>query len=98
MLPEQFSRFFWDTNLSDLDIAKNTFFIVERLLERGDTEAITWMLKTYSAAQVMKVLQKSRSLSRRSARFWSLYFDLNPVEVPCTQKSWPPKPSVVSTY
>ncbi len=91
MISPSLNRFFWDVSSGSLDTTQHASYIIERLLEYGDIPAITWLNKQYSKQKIIKVLKNTRSLSPRSANFWSLYFNLEPDEVPCIQKSWPQK-------
>jgi len=88
VIPSTLQRFFWETSPPDIDVKVNASYIIERLLEFGDPAAIQWLRQTYSAEQIAEVLRRTRSLSARSARFWSLYYDIPPNEVPCIEKSW----------
>jgi hypothetical protein len=91
MVPQKLQRFFWDTKCIDLDVQKNAPYVIERLLEVGDSDAVVWLLQLYPDSLITRVLKQTRSLSPRSANFWAIYFHLNPAEVPCIQKSWPQK-------
>lgn len=63
---------FWDTDPTRLDLQENKRFIIERTLELGDEKAVSWLFATYSRNDVKQVLRKSRGLSPKSARYWSL--------------------------
>lgn len=91
MLSSSLNRFFWDVNPAQLNLDQHASFIIERILEYGDIPAFTWLREKYTQEQLIKILKTTRSLSKRSANFWSLYYHLNPAEVPCIQKSWPQK-------
>ncbi len=70
---------FWDTDLQAIDPTLHKDFVIERLLQYGGLEGVRWMLECWGTDAIKKVVQKSRSLSRMTATFWSVYFDL-PVE------------------
>ena len=75
-LPTFLRPFFWDVDFRMLSIAKSAYFIISRLMEHGDEAAMFFLLKTYSRKEMINVLKKSRSLSRRSRNFWRIFFDL----------------------
>ena len=75
-LPLFLRPFFWDVDFRTLSIAKSAYFIISRLMEHGDEAAMIFLLKTYSRKEMINVLKKSRSLSRRSRNFWRIFFDL----------------------
>ena len=83
-LPPFLRPFFWDVDFSTLSIAKSAYFIISRLMEHGDEAAMIFLLKTYSRKEMINVLKKSRSLSRRSRNFWRIFFDLE-------GETWTPK-------
>ncbi len=72
MIPEELSRFFWDSDPRDLEPRRNAAFIMERLLEFGDEKAVRWLFLTYSRDEIAAILQASRSLSLKSRSFWRL--------------------------
>lgn len=88
MLPHEYQRFFWDVDFAALDRSAHQRYIIERLLEVGDLPALRWLLTSYASPDIIDVIKHTRSLSPRSATLWALYFNLNPTEVPCIQKSW----------
>lgn len=86
-LPPFLRPFFWDVDFHTLSIAKSAYFIISRLMEHGDEAAMFFLLKTYSKKEMINVLKKSRSLSRRSRNFWRIFFDLK--DVIWTPKQYP---------
>lgn len=72
MLPKHLHKYFWDTESQKLDIKKYKFYIIERLLEMGDDEAIKWLNKNFQKKDFGEVLQKSRRISNRSRNYWNL--------------------------
>jgi hypothetical protein len=87
MLPANLHRFFWDVCPADVDIQPHAAYIIERLMEAGDVEAVKWMLATYPREKMILTLKTTRSLTPKSAHFWAFYFNLNPTEVSCIRKS-----------
>lgn len=63
---------FWDIDPDRLDLQENKDFIIERVLELGDDAAVKWLFSTYPRSDILNVIAKSRRLSRKSARYWSL--------------------------
>ena len=87
-LPSFLKRYFWDTNFYNLDSSKNTFYIIARLLEFGDTKAIKWLFKTTDKKKIKEVILKARELSPKSGNFWGLVFKLDKKEILCLKKSY----------
>jgi hypothetical protein len=87
-LPSHEAKFFWDVKPADLDVEKDWFFIVERLLEYGDDRSLAWLKKNYPDKDIVEVVMKSKKLSRKTANIWRIYYDLRLEEVTCLQKSY----------
>lgn len=74
-LPPGFRRFFWDAPLSGLSAETHRDFILGRLMEWGDRDALRWLLRTYPKNSLEEFLQgRGREvLSKRDWRFWTLF-------------------------
>ena len=63
---------FWDTDVASLDLQQNKQYIIERVLELGDDEAVNWLFSAYPRGEIKKVLAGSKRISRKSSNYWSL--------------------------
>ncbi len=81
MIPKYLRPFFWDINLENFDPASYPEYTIYRLLEDGDPEAIDWLQETFSEEQIKKVICTEKRLSRRSANFWVLVYQMAPERV-----------------
>lgn len=86
-LPQNMRAFFWDVDPAKLSIAESAHFIIGRLMEHGDEAAVRFLLKNYGRDEMVRVLRKSRSISRCSRVFWSLFLGID--EKSCTPKRYP---------
>lgn len=80
------NQLFWD--VADVDPKKYPKFVIERILEYGNEKDFKWMLKNFSRSQIKEVLSKKRGLSRRSANYWSLVFNVPKNKILCLNKSY----------
>jgi hypothetical protein len=80
--------YFWDVDPDTVDCSVHVVFVIERILESGDEDAIRWLFATYSRTQVVEVLQSTRRISRRSARFWANVLGVPTQDVSCLSKSF----------
>lgn len=87
-LPLFLKKYFWDVDFDKLDLSKRTEYIILKLLEYGDIEAVRWLFKNVSRTAIKKVILTQKGLSPKSGHFWSLLFDLNREEIPCLQKPY----------
>ncbi len=81
MIPRHLQTLFWDTNLENFKPEDHLDYTVFRVLEYGDEEALAWLRKTFSDAEISRVLRTERRLSRKSATFWALVFGVPVHEV-----------------
>lgn len=88
MLPAFLHRYFWDCPVNKINKEEHSFFIIERLLEVGNDDAIRWTLRNYSQKGITDVVKKSHAISRKTANFWKNYFRLDKEEISCLQTSF----------
>lgn len=58
------TKYFWDIDFKSLS-AKDSVFIIERILEYGDEKAIRWMMRNFDRSQIKKVLLSKRGFSKK---------------------------------
>lgn len=73
-IPLKFSVLFWDTELKNIHLKKNSRYVIERILETGNLEAVNWLLRVYTVHTILEVLYTSRIISDKSRAFWKLWF------------------------
>ncbi|HDZ62015.1 MAG TPA: hypothetical protein ENH40_02580 [Nitrospirae bacterium] len=73
-IPERFRFLFWDTSLSNIHIKRNARYIIERVLELGDMDALNWLQKVYTVHNIISVLSLSKVISGKSKNFWMIWF------------------------
>lgn len=88
MLPSLIKPYFWDVDPDTVDLSVHAVFLIERILESGDEDAIRWLFARYSRIQVVEVLQSTRRISRRSAGFWANVLGVPARDVSCLSKSF----------
>jgi len=71
-IPREFKKYFWDIDLSAADPKKQGVYILERLLEYGDSRAIKWLKDFYGLKLIKGVVAKSRKLSPKTVNYWRL--------------------------
>jgi len=86
-LPNDMRIFFWDVDPDGLSVVESAHFIISRLMEHGDENALRFLLKNYDRDELVRVLRSSRSISKRSRIFWSLFLEID--KESCTPKRYP---------
>jgi hypothetical protein len=74
-LPGELRRFFWDVAFEKLTIEKHSRFLVERILNYGDMNAIKWLLTWAKQDFIKTIVDKSRNLNAKSKNFWKIKLD-----------------------
>jgi hypothetical protein len=77
MIPERFRSLFWDTNPDSIHMRRHARYIIERILEFGDLDALEWLQKVYPSQTIIDVLGVSRSISDKSRIFWGIWFGVD---------------------
>ncbi len=85
-LPDYLKKYFWDVDFTRLS-EKDSRFIINRLMDHGDEQAVQYLLNNFSRDQMTNIVKHSRSLSRRSRGFWKKYLGMG--DVPCIPKRYP---------
>ncbi len=83
-LPAKLVIYFWDVSIDRLDLNKHRKFIITRILNEGDHQAVSWLLDTYDKETIKETVISARNLSLKSARCWQNYFGLKEEELCCT--------------
>ena len=90
-IPEHILKYLWDVDKKKLDKEKHANFIIEKILEYGDTKALRWIEKNYKKDQIVKVLNKSKRISPKTGNFYASYFKINRKELECIKKPFTQK-------
>lgn len=73
-VPEHFRSLFWDTDLKNIQIGRNARYIIERVLELGDLDAVEWLQRVYPVRTILHAVYMSRTLTEKSRNFWKIWF------------------------
>jgi len=74
MILERLKKYFWDMEIDKIDVQKHKKYIIERLLEMGDEQAVSWLKKKFTKKEIIGVIQKNKRLSHLSSNYWDLIF------------------------
>ncbi|MEW6215944.1 MAG: hypothetical protein AB1478_12205 [Nitrospirota bacterium] len=73
-IPERLRTLFWDTSLNKIHIKRNARYIIEKILEYGDLDAVEWLERVYPVRIIVDTLCLSRNISEKSRNFWMIWF------------------------
>lgn len=85
-LPESLKKYFWDVEFEKIVLEKRRVYVLRRILEYGDEEAVSWMWKNFKKSEIKNVLSNYRGYSQKSANFWALLLNVPSEEVLCLKK------------
>ena len=91
-------EYFWDTNFEELDITIHQLFILKRIMEYGNDQAVNWMREHFQTKDLKKALINHRGCSKRSANFWAVMLDVPKKNIPCLNKSSSKAPKNIWPY
>ena len=85
-IPKYLYKYFWDTEPEKISPAKNSTYILERLLEYADRDGIEWMKKSFTKEEIENTLRTSNRLTSRSANYWRLFLKIPREEIACLRR------------
>jgi hypothetical protein len=87
--PARIQGLFWDVDQATLDCHQHRAFILDRVLEYGDIEAVRWAEATYGTNGIRDYFLSRgvRVLSAKTRAFWQAVLKLT--DEPCTPKFSP---------
>ncbi len=82
-IPDELKVYFWDVSVNAIDLTKHSSFVIARLLNEGNHEALIWLFKVYDEHTIEHAVRTARGLTVKTARCWQNYFDLKEGELCC---------------
>lgn len=71
-LPTAAQKLFWGDNLDELSWSKHQAYITQTVLEKGDVQAVSWLLQQLPISELKQQLPQLK-LTDKSRTFWTLY-------------------------
>ena len=87
-IPKSLHQYFWDVNIKKLDPQKKPYFVINRLLDKGNLEAIRWVRNNYDQEEIKETFYRIRDFNTKVGRFWSLFLKIPQEKVACLQPSY----------
>ena len=97
-LPSFLKKYFWDVEFKGVHLQQHRDFVLMRVLELGDEEAVQWMWENFNKEEMKNVLSKYRGFSSKSANFWAVILNTPREEVLCLRKPSPKGPEKIWPY
>ena len=71
-IPLQTKKYFWGDDLSQLNWQDHKPYIVQTLLNKGDSESVSWLLRQTTRSDILNMLS-TLNLDSKSNNFWKIY-------------------------
>jgi hypothetical protein len=84
-IPKEWRKYFWEVNPDNVDMKEHAFYILGRVLDYGDEEAIKTCGNLWRPFDQKCYSTYSRGLSNRTIKRWQNILKLKPEE--CTKIS-----------
>lgn len=81
---ESIKKFFWDIDFTKLNWQKDKRYVIERILENGDDQAVAQLLHSYSKEEIVDVVVNSRRLSSKTGNYWRIKLNISE-QIRCLQ-------------
>lgn len=72
LIPPYVTQYFWGDDLKQLNLDRNKKYIIQVLLEMGNSDALHWLFSIVDKQTIKDVLPTMK-LSKKSAHFWNIY-------------------------
>ena len=72
-LPQEFKKYFWDVEFSGLSLKKYPDFILGRIMNLGNLQALKWLLKI-PKQEIMRVVKTNREIDLKTRNFWRVIY------------------------
>ncbi len=82
------AKYFWDVDVAKIDFENDYLYVINRLLDKGDLIAASWVLNSYSKNKIIETLKSRRDFSAKSGTFWANYLNVPLMEVACLKPSY----------
>ena len=87
-LPKFLKKYFWDVDFGKINFDNCIAYVLKRILEYGDEDAVRWMWKNFKKEEIKNVLCNFRGYSQKSANFWALILNIKKEDVKCLSRSF----------
>ncbi len=85
---------FWDVNVLQMDLQRSKFYIIERIVTRGNYKDWKTMLSIYAEQEIKDCIIRIKELDAKTLHFCSFYFDIPKEAFECYLKpSWTEVPT-----
>ncbi|OGG09704.1 hypothetical protein A2781_00825 [Candidatus Gottesmanbacteria bacterium RIFCSPHIGHO2_01_FULL_42_27] len=87
-LPPSLHFFFWDCDVTKLNPAKKPYYVINRLLDKGNLAAVRWVRRNFPEELIIETIKKMRDFSSKTVIFWSRLLNIPIEEIKCMREPY----------
>ena len=87
-LPKFLHQYFWDVDATKLNPAKYPKYVINRLLDKGNSQAVKWVRQNFPESLIVKTIKQIRDFSERTARFLAFFYHIPEKEITCLNEPY----------
>lgn len=87
-IPKKLWQYFWDVDVQKLDPQEKPYFVINRLLDKGDLDAVRWVKNNFSENTIQDTFRKIRDFRAKIGYFWALYLHVPQKDILCIQEPY----------
>ena len=84
--PEFLKHLFWEFDFEQIDVVRNKFAIIERVINYGDFRELSWLFKTYDQNEIVENLKSNYNISTKAVNIWAEVFGFDKTECKCMSR------------
>lgn len=77
---------FWDARARDIDLKKHSHYVIERILNYGNSKDLKRLRDIYSDQELIEVVKTNRAIIPKTAIFWATYFNIPLEDIKCLKR------------
>lgn len=85
-LPPSLYQFFWDVDAKKINPGKSPYYVINRLLDKGNLEAVRWVRRSFPKDLITETIKTKKDFSFKTVTFWSKYYQIPAEEIACMQE------------
>ena len=97
-MPVFLEKYFWDVDFKKIDFQQRKSYVLKRVLEFGDNQAVQWMWRNFKKEEIKEVLLHGRGFTKKSANFWALMLNVPKEKILCLKKHSLRAPKIIWPY
>lgn len=82
-IPAFLKPYFWEIDFAGLSLPERETYVIERVLEYGNDQAIRWLKVNFTPETIAAVVRRSRRISKNTANIWALVLNIPKEQIRC---------------